>query len=240
MITSLHYYSYYKPRLLKNYNSNDVAQVPFKKSIANTQTKPYSLSTAYKDDVISYAKDLSDSVNNTKYSSNETINLLEEYLENDSQKDKKKFTFKKQAEKELDEKLNSSLKNLVKALNKSVDFKNQTSQSSNFNEFSKNLLNIANDSVALSQMGLTFNDGKYEFEEQDLSNLNSSDKKDLYTALKNDIENVNDVTKDFLSEPLSKHMSFKNFSYYYSYASGIVKKDSFGLFSTGTLVDLEL
>lgn len=239
MITSIYYYNYYKPNILKNSAVSVVKQAPFKQNVHyNNTTKPISLSTAYKDDVLDYVKNLSDAVNSTKVSATNLLELTKDIEHNQSNKDLKEQK-KKRTESEMRADISKYGKKLSDSLNKSINFSSTTSQSEEFDEFSKNLKMKASNSKSLEEIGLTF-DTEFSFSDDALNDLNYSDVKNLFKNATSDINDLYDMTNDFLKKPLSSHMSFKSFSYYYSYTSGIIKTDSFNIISRGTILDLEL
>ncbi len=237
MITSLHYYSYYRPRILRS-DDNAVRQVPFKKTIAYSQPKPYNLSTAYKDNVISYAKNLSDSVNDTKMYTNETLTLINTMVTDDSEREQLGLT-KKNNSKTVDS-LKKSLKELAKSFNKAKGFADNNSQSDSYDKFSQEIESIIGQNGAMADIGIYYKDGEYQYNEEKLSNISFEEIKDKMITAYDELTEIHQKTKDFMSTPLSNHMSFKSFSYYYSYSAGIIKNDSFNLISSGTLLDLEL
>ncbi len=238
MITSLHYYNYYRPRILKT-DSTSVKQIPLKQTLAHNASKPYNLSRAYNDNVINYAKDLSDTVNGTKISSNAIVNYLEDLFVDDSNSLSKKNK-RKNNEESLTETSKKPIKSLVDSLNKIANFEKNVSNSAEFNAYSKEISEMVENSDALREIGVSYDNGKYIFDESKSSNMNDEDFKQLLTESYQDIKNVNTKTNEFLSKPISNHMTFKSFSYYYSYSAGIIKNDSFNLISTGTLLDLQL
>ncbi len=238
MITSLYYYNYYRPRILKSSGSTFVKQMPFKQTLAYAQEKPYNLTAAYKDDVINYAKQLSDTVNETKTSTMETISIIDNMFSDDAKKEAKGL---KKHNKDKDavsiKSLKRALKDLSGALNKTVDFK---SQSEEFNEYSQNIKEIVSSSDSLRDLGLVYEDGGYTVDPKKVSNLNPDELEDILKDSYDSLKGIYSNTSEFLRAPLSKHMAFKSFSYYYSYGTGIIKNDSFNLISTGTLLNLQL
>lgn len=243
MITSLYYYNYYKPNILKNTGISLVKQNSFKQvAHQNSSTKPINLSTAYKNNVLEYVKDLSNAVNTTKTSSTEIIALA-----NDLTEDKdivKKGTNKELKKKRTDEENKKEAKNILAklsdGLNKTVEFSKSSSQSEEFNSFSNNLKNFVSGSIPFKNLGLKFSDDKFIVDEDKINELDNAGLKKYLNGTKNDANEISKKAKEFLTKPLASHMSFKSFSYYYSYSSGIIKNDSFNLISTGTLLNLEL
>ncbi len=237
MITSLHYYSYYRPRILRS-DDNAVRQVPFKKTVAYSKAKPYNLSTAYKDNVISYAKDLSDSVNDTKTFTGETLSFINTMVTDDNEREQLGLA-KKSNTKQINS-LKKTLKQLVKSFNKTKGFAENDNQSESFDLFSKNIEDIVSRGGALEDIGMYYSNGEYHYDENKLDYANYEEIKDKIVGAYDDLNEIHRATNEFMSKPLSSHMSFKSFSYYYSYSSGIVKNDSFNLISSGTLLNLEL
>ncbi len=237
MITSLYYYNYYRPRILKS-DKTQVVQLPMKKLVTSSQEKNYNLSTAYKSSVISYAKELSESVNSTKASTNEAITLIDDLIVDDDERSKRGL--KKRSESDSINSVGKSLKKLANALNKALSFEKSSSQSEEYNEFARNITDIASNSYALSDLGFSYNDGELSFNENQYNTLDIEDAKDFVKSAYEDLKNIYKNTTNFMSKPLSNYMEFKSFSYYYSYSTGIVKNDSFSIISRGTLLDLQL
>lgn len=239
MITSLHYYSYYKPRILKNDDETAVRQMPFKQSLLYTKSGSISLSTAYKENVLTYAKDLSDSINSTKSATHQTLTYLDDVLSDDNQSINKRNRRNNEKQNQIN-KVKGSLKKMVESLNKTVDFEKNLSSSDIFNNYSNDVLETVLNSSALSDLGISYDDNKYSLDDNELNKLKDDEIYQLFDEVYDDVKQILDHTGEFLSTPMSNHMSFKSFSYYYSYSAGIVKNESFNLISRGTLLDLQL
>lgn len=243
MISSLHYYGYFDNSISKK--NNRVTQLPYKNAIENNKSKSVKLDTAYKKDIISYAKDLSQSVNGTKTISYDLLNNISKYIP-DKIEDYKDKENKNTSEKEslfklnLDDNFTSALKKFASVLNKTTDFKEASSQSQNFNHFSESIEQLVKSSPSLNALGLFFEDERYDVNEDAINNLDDDYVLNLLEDSYKDISDVYNKTSEFLSAPLTDHMAFKNFSYYYSYSTGVMKNNSFNLFSVGTLLNLKL
>lgn len=243
MITSLYYYNYYKPNILKNTGVSLVKQNSFKQvAHQNSSTKPINLSAAYKNNVLEYVKDLSNAVNTTKTSSTEIIALANDLTEDKDtvKKGMSKDLKKKRTDEENKKEAKNILAKLSDGLNKTVEFSKSSSQSEEFNSFSNNLKNFVSGSIPFKNLGLTFSDDKFFVDEDKINELDNAGLKKYLNGSTNDASEISKKAKEFLTKPLASHMSFKSFSYYYSYSSGIIKNDSFNLISTGTLLNLEL
>ncbi len=264
MITTLHYYSYQSR--ISGLNNYGVKQLPFKKTIATSQSKPFNMKTAYNGDVISYAKNLSDSVNATKQTTTELLNVisgfiketpllkdeeeevkdLEEFNEEEVTEDlatnaefKRSYLKAKSGLKNLNN-IFGKIKNLSQALNKTADFEKNSSESNQYNKYSSDISNIVQYSPSLNEMGIHYEEGQYQFDESVIESLSVDDVENLLTQSYKDLLKINKSTSELLALPLSSHMNFKDFSYYYSYSTGIMKNNSFSLVSSGTLLNLEL
>lgn len=254
MISALHYYGYFGNA--SNIKNNKILQLPYRNAIENNKSKSVKLETAYKKDVISYAKDLSQSVNEMKTISYALLNDISEYVSdeindgkskrngtksdkyeknsNDNKKEKSLFNLS------LSEYFGNSLEKFTKALNKTVAFKKMSSQSRNFDDFAENIAEIVNNSPSLNKLGISFKESSYYVDENAINNLDVEDAMNLLKQSYDSIVAVYNKTSDFLSTPLTDHMAFKNFSYYYSYSTGVMQNNLFSLFGAGTLVDLKL
>lgn len=240
MITSMYYQSVYRPNLFKSMDTKSIKQNLLRNSANGETSPPVNLSTAYKQDVLTYAKELSSSVNDTRTSSDEIINLVKDLSDNEDIKPNSKELKKKRTDSDILKDASSAVKKLAAALNKTISFSKDTSQSDEFNNFSMNLKDIVTDSDALKDIGIDFNDNKYSLDEEMLESTSAEKLKTALEGALADVSKIYSSTREFLSKPLSSHMEFKSFSYYYSYSAGIMKKDSFNLIETGTLLNLEL
>ncbi len=231
MITSLYYYNYYKPHIFKNSETKVVKQVPFKQTVSyNNDKKPVNLSKAYNKNVIDYVNDLSTTINSVKVAGNETFQAFKRINGNT-----------RRSEEELKDDLIIALDDLASSLNATNNFSNDVSQSVDYNRYNDTIKEIfQNNKSVLEDIDLSYVDGNFNF---DVLSFESKDLGELKTKVslsENVINEINLVTKDFMEIPMSKHMEFKSFSYYFNYALGVMDKDSFGVIGSGTILDLQL
>ncbi len=52
--------------------------------------------------------------------------------------------------------------------------------------------------------------------------------------------NIYEKMCEFMSQPMSSHMEFKDFSYYFNYSGNYDKNNSFKLIEQGILVDISM
>lgn len=248
MISTLHYYGPY------NSHTDKASKTPYKKAIVNNKEKSLKLDTAYKEDVISYAKNLSKSVNETKSAVYCLLDDISKLIpeEIDETNYKKSTKMKKQNDLNSDEnesddydsqvadQFKKSLENFTSVLNKTSLFKKLSSQSEEFDDFSSKVSSIVKGSTSLDKLGLSFEEGNYYIDETIMDSLSVDETKSLLKQSYDDVKSIYDKTSEFLSKPLANHMEFKNFSYYYSYSAGVMQNNAFSLFGSGILLNLEL
>lgn len=240
MITSMYYQSVYRPNLFKSMDTKSIKQNLVRTSAKGEASPPVNLSTAYKQNVLSYAKELSSSVNDTRTSSDEIINLVKDLSDDENTKPNSKELKKKKSDSDILKGARSGIKKLANALNKTISFSKDTSQSDDFDKFSINLKDIVANSDGLKDIGIDFADNKYSLDEEIFEDASVDKVKNSLEGALSDLNKIYSSTREFLSKPLSSHMEFKSFSYYYSYSAGIMKNNSFNLIETGTLLNLEL
>lgn len=212
MLTNLYYYDHYKPFII---NKKDSISAPIAKTKNGKKATSYYLNKSLNTNVCLYIENLSTSFNTLKNISN---NILE----------KPKYT--------LDKNKKNLISSFTLAYNDFIKFlRNNSDNSKDF----KNIENIIKDSIIKNKEFL-----------KDI-NINVSD--DMLLSFNNEeiacsltTQNVKSFYKDmysnlcsFMKEPMSNHMNFKEFSYYFNY-SYAQKNASFKMIEQGILIDIAL
>lgn len=216
MLTNLYYYDYYKPYIL------DKKERSFNTSFQN-KDKKYFMNKSLNDNVKSYIFEVSHNFNGLKSVSN---NL------------KEKLNTKYMTE-GIKEDIENDIENFAQTYNRFIGFLDENSENSKkFKNMSSNIKNfLKNNTQVLNKMGINISEDFY-LSVKENNNLKSiqRDKENLnkfYTKI------YNTLCK-FMQEPMSKHMGFKEFSFYFNYSCGYDKDKSFRLIEQGILFDYML
>ncbi len=230
MLTQIYYYNYYKPYILKNSEADSVKRSAFselRQSVSfGKNDKVYLLNKAFRTDVLSYAKQLSESVNGLRESSFSLLRDMHKGVFDEETRSKKEI-------------LSDGLREFVDGYNKLIKFSGDQAHSKNLKEFTKNISRqVFNNHMGLKKFGLevketgdiTFNEEAYdELSEERLSIL-------LYKS-EGFLKKIHEGTKNMLKLPLSEHMRFKDLGYYYNYKYGKPTANTFKIIESGMLVD---
>lgn len=139
------------------------------------------------------------------------------------------------------EKLPDNIKTFTSTYNRFIGFLNENiSNSPSFKGILDNVTNFINQNVStLKKLGVKIQKNGFldtDFEEDlEISRDLVEDKniQNFYNSLYNKL-------CDFMKEPLSNHMEFKEFSYYFNYSGDYNKNKSFKIIEQGLLVDIAL
>lgn len=218
MLTSLHYYDYYKPYILNK------SEFSFNIPSSNNE-KTYFLNKALNDNVKSYIFEMASNFNGLK----SICNNLKEKLQTRYMTE----PIKKDIEKDI--------KNFAQTYNRFIGFLDENYENSNkFKNISKNIKNfLINNKDILNKMGISISDDYYLYVKEN-NNLKSIQRdKEILNKFYSKI--YNNLCK-FMKEPMTKHMFFKDFSFYFNYDCDYYfnKDKSFRIVSEGILLDYYL
>ncbi len=224
MISTLHYYNSYKPFILDKEKIRERKTSPYKAySKQASQYKDteltYFLNKALNDNVKSYMFELSSNFNGLKNSANSIYEQMYYGLPTDN--------------------LEESFQDFTHTYNRFVGFlEENTENSSGFKNILEKTKNIVDSNIStLNDIGINISNAGF------LSLKNNMDIKksniDLEKAQKFYLD-FYDKMCDFMKEPMSNHMNFKDFSYYFNYSGDYNKNSSFKLIEQGILVDISL
>lgn len=224
MLSTLHFYNSYKPFILDKEKTRERKISPYKKHIKqanqykNTELT-YFLNKSLNDNVKSYMFELSANFNGLKNVANRIYEKIYYNLPNDV--------------------LEESLENFTSVYNRFVGFLEENSENSNG---FKNILNktksiIEENSDILNKLGINISESGFlnlnADEALNMSNIDTDKTQQFYL-------NLYDKMCSFMQEPMSNHMDFKDFSYYFNYSGDYDKNKSFKVIEQGILVDISL
>lgn len=229
MLTSLYYYNYYKPFIFdknirfnyKNYiyyDHNNTLESYNNDSNVNNELS-YFLNKSLNDNVKSYMFELSTNFNSLKNISN---NISERLLEIPK------------------EPLKNALKNFISIYNDFIQFlEKNISNSQRFKtilDYTKSI--VESNSDILLSLGISIDSNGF------LNIINNDNNLNLFNLDKKSIKkfyfSLYENTCDFMKDPMSNHMEFKDFSYYFNYFSDYNNSKSFKVIQRGILVDILL
>ena len=229
MITNVYYYNYYTPYILSNFRRKKVADFPRAENFLFDEEETYVLNKALKKEVIGYATELSRVVNGLKDSSRFVVRDARRFIRNE--REEGYGTAVKWLE--------DDLADFVDSYNRTKGFVAKNKDSRILTDFVDNLTyDLSISMKALSRYRIV--EGENEtlvFDEDAFKELT---RKGVLIANKQNypfFRHVYDTTKEFLNVPLSEHMNFKNFRYYYNYKTGTIAKDSFTIVESGMIVN---
>lgn len=236
MLTNIFYYNFYKPYIVKESSSvkpsvrakakTEIAQSRTSKS--GESTYEYSLNKAIKNEVISYATDISSNLNSIKETTNFLINR---YTRRDivSKNEKKNFA--------------DGLESFVNEINSFGYFYESTEKSSPALNGYEAVLSDRIEEYAekLSYIGIKKDsEGTLAFDREAFEVIDKNNYIDHIFESAQMFKDIYDDTCEVMQLPLAEHMNFKNLDYYYNYTYIPKDKSEFKYIETGMLVDIKL
>ncbi len=225
MLTTMFYYGYYKPYLVKDVDG-DLSSVKSKiivsnkSDIINNRDATFLLNKSLKNEVVKYAKDVSVSVTSIKEASKNVMKSIDDYS-------KSSIFSRESALNQLDYELETFANNFNMACD---TFKNQN-HSQNLTIFYEKLSSqITENSKRLKNLGLVIDESGHLILDKSRQNLKVDLDKELFDTIYNN-------SLEILTEPLAEHMSFKGLGYYYNYKYGTMVSDTFKIIESGMLLD---
>lgn len=217
MIAALHYYNSYNSYIDREKNRERKIS-PYKAKEYKNTDLTYFLNKSLNDNVKSYMFELSTNFNGLKNIAN---NIYEKISYN--------FPM---------ETLEESFESFASTYNRFIGFLQENSENGmNFKGMLKSTKKIINDNKAiLNELGIDISEeGFLSIAQQNdgVFSIDTEEIKDFYSS-------IYDKMCDFMSEPMSNHMNFKDFSYYFNYSGDYDKNKSFKIIEQGLLVDIKL
>ncbi len=232
MLTTMFYYGYYKPYIIR-----EVAK-PHPASFRHIVKRPapeqlkdaaYLMNKSRKTDIVQYAKGIYQSVTTVKDRARDVSTAMESF----SQDVHKNGYEPTQAQ------IARTLSQFASAYNEATAFLLSQTHSSPLKNYGNTLsLNVEYNQNSLQNTGLQLTeDGTLTFDQDVLASYDQAKAKKVIGQNVSLFQNIYNTATDVLRVPLSEHMNFKNLNYYYNYKFGSLKADTFKLIETGMLVD---
>ncbi len=241
MLTNIYYYNNYKNQLLRNKDSSikKIRQEQFfenalkKSEQTDTSDKNILMNKAYNSKVISYISDIASSINELKSSTN---SLIKEF--NSMNK-----SLRYKGEDETFNILKDEIDDFVYTYNVSTDIFNENIEDNNYlKEYYNDTKGVLlKNKSALNNIGVYLDkDKKLSFDEESFDNMSTNQKINNLREVGQIFNSINDNTNEILKVPLTNHMEFKNFNYYFNYKINTTYNDTFKLIESGTLFDIAI
>lgn len=219
MISTLHYYNSYNPFVLdkeKIRERKTSSYRAYSNQVKNSEIT-YFLNKTLNDNVKSYMFELSSNFNGLKGTAN---SIYEKIYYNSPI-----------------ENLEENIEEFTHTYNRFIGFlEENTENSSGFTSILENAKSFINENEnTLKDIGINISSSGFLSmkQEKNVKNINKQKVKQFYL-------NFYDKMCNFMKEPMSTHMDFKDFSYYFNYSSDYNKNNSFKLIEHGLLVDITL
>lgn len=216
MISTLHYYNNYN--YFFNKENRERKTSPNKLKEYKNSEKSYFLNKSLNNNIKSYMTDLSSNFNGFKNISNNIYEKISYNFNMESLEEK----FEEFAD--IHNKLISFLR---ENKGNSLKFKDILKSTNSMIDFNEGLLEDLG--IKISEDGLLNID-------KEKNNYYSIDKDEI----KEFFLNIYDKMCNFMEEPMSNYMNFKDFSYYFNYRNDYDKNKSFKIIEQGMLVDIAL
>ncbi|WP_317366481.1 hypothetical protein [uncultured Tyzzerella sp.] len=222
MISTLHYYNSYKPFILDKQRAKERRTSPYQQNkgqkYKDTEIS-YFLNKSLNDNIKSYMFELSSNFNGLKNVANNIYEKMYYGLSLDN--------------------LYENFENFTHTYNRFKGFLEENSENSgNFTNILGKTEDIINENIdMLDHIGIDISENGFLKirKDEDITNYNIEDDK-----IKNFYRNIYDKMCEFMSKPMSSHMDFKDFSYYFNYSGDFNKNNSFKLIEQGILVDISM
>lgn len=222
MISTLHYYNSYKPFILDRQRARERKASPYKQTQGQKYKDTeltYFLNKSLNDNIKSYMFELSSNFNGLKNVANNIYEKMYYGLSLDT--------------------LDENFEKFTHTYNRFKGFlEENTENSGNFTNILEKTKDIINENVdILDNIGIDISENVFlKLRKDDYTkNYNVED-----GQIKKFYRNIYEKMCEFMSQPMSSHMEFKDFSYYFNYSGDYDKNNSFKLIEQGILVDISM
>lgn len=222
MISTLHYYNSYKPFILDKQRARERKASPYKQTQGQKYKDTeltYFLNKSLNDNIKSYMFELSSNFNGLKNVANNIYEKMYYGLSLDT--------------------LDENFEKFTHTYNRFKGFlEENTENSGNFTNILEKTKDIINENVdILDNIGIDISENGFLKlrKDDDTKNYNVED-----GQIKKFYRNIYEKMCEFMSQPMSSHMEFKDFSYYFNYSGDYDKNNSFKLIEQGILVDISM
>lgn len=222
MISTLHYYNSYKPFILDRQRARERKASPYKQTQGQKYKDTeltYFLNKSLNDNIKSYMFELSSNFNGLKNVANNIYEKMYYGLSLDT--------------------LDENFEKFTHTYNRFKGFlEENTENSGNFTNILEKTKDIISENVdILDNIGIDISENGFLKlrKDDDTKNYNVGD-----GQIKKFYRNIYEKMCEFMSQPMSSHMEFKDFSYYFNYSGDYDKNNSFKLIEQGILVDISM
>ncbi len=234
MLTNIYYFGFYKPYIFVNANDKTkikpkLSRITYKEALENMPDTSFLLNKSLNDNVVKYAKDITESVVGVKEAAFNIIRHMEgasEYVYEESIALTRRF-------------ISKDIKHFVNIYNKAIDFMSTQNHSRILKDYSERLV----DTVASSEeslQGIFITRDIYNNLDFDDIQFETAKQKKLNAAIDNSLDTfyqIYDLSVETLTAPLSEHMNFRNLNFYYNYKYGSIYSDTFRIIQNGLIID---
>ncbi|MCL2357652.1 MAG: hypothetical protein FWC70_10995 [Defluviitaleaceae bacterium] len=232
MLTSVFYYSIYRPYIVGNAGTRNGGYVPRKQRIAQGNEplgRTFVLNKTLRNEIVNYAQSVSTGVTSLRDAAKRTAVDMENF-----NRDVHQNGYHAALENMAD-----NLATFASRYNGSADFMYRQSHSSGLRSYSGEVIeNVHQNSTRLRMLGLTLSEeGAITFDRESVSALSHEA---ANVAIGENIElfeGLRTYTQQLMTEPLVEHMRFRGLSYHYNYRMGTMETDGYSLIEAGMVVD---
>jgi hypothetical protein len=222
----------YKPYIVGNAGNRGETQTPRRARISHgneTAGRVFVLNKALRDEIVNYARAVSDGVTDLRDATKRTAADMERF---------NAMVHRDGWENAL-ENMTENLAEFAEYYNRSADFMNTQKHSAGLRAYSSEVIeNVHHNRGRLKMLGLTLTDeGRLNFDREAVSALSHEA---MNVAIGENIETFDGLrshTRQLMTEPLVEHMRFRGLSYHYNYRMGKMETDGYNLIESGMLVD---
>ncbi|MCL2215873.1 MAG: hypothetical protein FWB91_02510 [Defluviitaleaceae bacterium] len=236
MLTSVFYFSLYKPYLVGNVaNRGNEGYVPRRERIATgregteTSGRTFVLNKALRNEIVRYAQAVSFGVTDLRTATKRAALDMENF---------NRSVYVDGWENALDN-LSDDLARFAYDFNRSAGFMQSQVHSAGLRAFSNEVAeNVYENRSRLELLGLTLsNEGQMAFSREQVSAMSHEE---INAAIGENLEifeGLRNYTQQLMTEPLVEHMRFRGLNYHYNYRMGTMEADGYSLLEAGMLVD---
>ena len=236
MLTSVFYYTLYKPYLVSNVsNRGNENYAPRRGRIADRRDTPetsgrvFVLNKSLQNEIVRYARAVSHGVTDLRAATKQAASHM---------KDFNRIVYEEGWDTAVGGLVND-LSRFANHFNQSAGFMQNQLHSTGLRSFSNEVSdNVYYNRHRLERLGLTLSQkGHLAFSPEQVTNMSHGE---LSIAIGENIEVFSDLksfTQQLMTEPLLEHMRFRGLRYHYNYKLGQMETEGFSLLEAGILVD---
>ena len=233
MLTSVYYYSLYKPYLVGTREVDSFSprrpKITDKKTANEFNGQIFVLNKSMKDEIVRHAQNVSFGVTGLRSSTRQTAQDMEDFNK----------TAHEEGFEEAVGELTADISRFADNYNKTADYLQKQEHSTGLRSFSYEVEdNVRYNKNRLELLGITLGDGgKMNF---DKTRIEKMSHEEINISIGETIKIFSDLqgyADQLLTEPLVEHMSFKGLGYHYNYKMGLMQADGFNLIEAGLIID---